>query len=768
MSKSKSWSLKEVVVAFLVTAFVLLLHGAVPFLMIPTLGQAVWSMGFSESFAKGSFFSIYAYDFGIPKPAPIAFGLAGAWPASLLIRMGLEAADAYATIVAVWLLVATYSAYLIARRFGATRFVALLGSAAWLSMPIIWEHAGYSMLSLGIALLSFYFVVAFQVLLIEPGKTLINIRDCILFCAAAIISIFMDGYTFMMFATGCCILLVYSFATRPEIRATLIKISIPLLIIGFAFAYFLFSKFIGKSSFDAQSLDLFRGWGLDLAFVVLPTTSLLWLPDLLGLSVDRSDHLYFGDASVWKTTFSAPVALLGMVAWWCLRRQLKIITGILLVALFAFYMALGPSLKINSFKPESLQISQPGQLSASMPAKYGIMPTGNAWLSEHIPGFNVMRASYRWWALGVFALWLLFIIMLSRADSRMKIPLILALFALISLNMPDIEKKWQESTTYRDMFQQINDNLVVDLKKHIHRNETVAFIPWGNDFMANYVAPKAGFRSFNIGGDKNLFAAMSDWPSKIRELGPTIDINNPHPVSQILVDEIVDVVVLPYFDMLWASHYWPCSLPKEDVNSTEVSCIQKQSQKLQPFVQALKELSYLEVEDAPYFSSIRIRPEFTRGKNRALLSREMFGDVQYPISIGKYLGKRAVVLTDGWYALEADHVWSGMKSGLRLPIPEGCERVQCNAVLKFSVFGASLQRPVSVVLDGIGKNWKWQHRLTANTSDELEVKIPLRGGAGTREIAINVPEATSPQALNASNDSRVLGIALRNINLEKR
>lgn len=89
-------------------------------------------------------------------------------------------------------------------------------------------------------------------------------------------------------------------------------------------------------------------------------------------------------------------------------------------------------------------------------------------------------------------------------------------------------------------------------------------------------------------------------------------------------------------------------------------------------------------------------------------------------------------------------------------------------MLKFSVFGASLQRPVSVVLDGIGKNWKWQHRLTANTSDELEVKIPLRGGAGTREIAINVPEATSPQALNASNDSRVLGIALRNINLEKR
>ena len=57
-------------------ATVIFVYGTVPFLMLPTVGQAIWAAGFSESMANNSWiFDFYARDFGIPNPAAIAFGL---------------------------------------------------------------------------------------------------------------------------------------------------------------------------------------------------------------------------------------------------------------------------------------------------------------------------------------------------------------------------------------------------------------------------------------------------------------------------------------------------------------------------------------------------------------------------------------------------------------------------------------------------------------------------------------------------------------------
>lgn len=762
MFRSHVRSLKDPAIALLVIFFVLFLHGVVPFVMIPTLGQAVWAMGFSESLANGSIFNLYAHDFGIPSPAPMAFGLAGAWPASLLIRVGLHASDAYAIIVASWLMLSMYSAYQIAKSFGATRLTALLSAAAWLSMPIIWGHAGYSMLSLGIALLSFYFLTTFRLLLIEPRKKQISVKDGLLGFTAAIISIFMDGYTFMMFAVGSGILFVYSFMVRPDIRSTLIRVSLPLQIASFILAYLLFSKFIGKSNFDAYSLDSFRGWGLDLSFIVVPTTGILWLPDLFGWSIKRSDSLYFGDGSVWKTTFALPVLVLGVAAWWYLRRKLKIATGILLLAFFAFYMALGPSLKINSFKPEALQISRPGQLSAPMPAEYAVIPTGNAWLSGYLPGFDVMRASYRWWALGIFGLWLLFAIKLSDLDHGKKVPWLLGLSVLIILNMPNLQSVWQNSTAHREMFHQIDSDLVVELEKYIYQNEVVAFIPWGNDFLANYIAPKAHFRTFNIGGDKNLASALTAWPSPMRRLGSAININNVGAVSQLLVNGNADAVVLPYVDMLWAPHHWPCGQLAE-----KASCIQKQKDAIAPVVEWLDEQPYLVVVHSKLFSVVRLRPEFADANNQAGLFSHYLRNVQYPIYMGQDMGDDASVLVDGWYALEPDHVWSSSMSRLRLPVPEECKSEQCEAILNISVFGANPQRPVSIFFEGSYMDREWKQNLTATSDKNLVVNIPIQSQYGIVEVSIKVPDAVSPQQLGLSMDSRVLGVDLRSIKLNK-
>jgi hypothetical protein len=153
-------TLTNIILFLLLMCFVLFLHGAIPFLAVPTLGQAVWTAGFGQSFVNPSGFSIFAANFGLPHPSAIAFGLSGALPVGLFISMGLHPADAYAAMAAMWLAVGFYYAWRLAMLFEFRFFPAFLAAVLWMSMPIIWAHAGYSMLSLGIALLPFYFFVA--------------------------------------------------------------------------------------------------------------------------------------------------------------------------------------------------------------------------------------------------------------------------------------------------------------------------------------------------------------------------------------------------------------------------------------------------------------------------------------------------------------------------------------------------------------------------------------------------------------------------------
>lgn len=497
--------------------------------------------------------------------------------------------------------------------------MALLGGVTWMTMPIIWKHADYSMLSMGMALLSFYFLAAFQLLLIEAGKTRITPAAIIIYFAAAIISIFMDGYTFVMFATGASILLLYSLVTRPEIRKTLIKIAIPVHTLSFATAYVLFSSYIGKSNYDPYTMDFFRGWGLDLSTLVIPTKSVLWLPDLLGLSIKRTDELYFGDESVWATTFALPILLLGLIAWWRVKSKTFIATGILFVAIIGFYMALGPSLKINSTKPESLQLSHPRHDSAMMPEEFAIMPTGNAWISETLPGFNVMRASYRWSTLCIFALWFLIMLQISKNNNKNNKLWILGLSIVILCNLPDFQKRWQEGKDNQSMFKEIDRDLVTLLREHIRPAEKVAFVPWGNDFIANYIAPAAGFRTFNIGGDKNLNDAQLSWPKEMIDLGGRIDVNRAEFAIKMLIDRKTDVLIIPYFNMQWSPFIWPCieqtkaNLVSEQrevfLSFPEFVCPDKRKAEFKSVVHKLNKLPYLDIWDSELFATIRLRPD---------------------------------------------------------------------------------------------------------------------------------------------------------------
>ncbi|ADU64985.1 hypothetical protein Selin_0228 [Desulfurispirillum indicum S5] len=541
---------------FLLTIpIVLVIQGAVPFLAIPTLGQAVWTVGFGQSFLNQSLMAIHATNMGAPEPAAIAFGLAGAYTTTLLLALGLEAPNAYATMAALWFTIAYYGAWRLSRYLGLSPNLAILSALTWMSLPIIWNHASYSMLSMGIALLPTYIWSTLNLAWHSRQSSPRRKPAIALYLALCLISIFMDGYTFMMFATATAAIYLATYWQNPSQRRQILFQLAPVIFLGLSLAYTLFALYIGQSTYERAPISFFRGWGLDLSFIAVPTQGVHWFWDALGLSIPRSAETYFGDASVWVTTFALPLVLTSAIALYpTLKHTRKIVTILVLLAAIGYYMSLGPSLKINSTKPHPTP-------DGGMQASHAIAPTANAVISRYLPGFNNMRASYRWSALGMLGSWAIVNLALARTPMPRAKRITLATLTftlLITSNLPHLQRKWQSNHKNYQAFQQIQQTILVDLKLDTRPGEYVAFLPYRNDFLVNYLASAARIRAYNIGGDKNLAQARANWPMTLRQY--PMAVIDEHFVSRtitLLTETTADTVVLPHIDMLWAAHYWP-------------------------------------------------------------------------------------------------------------------------------------------------------------------------------------------------------------------
>lgn len=596
---SRSYFLKiggKITLFLLGCGFVLFVNGALPFIGLPTLGQAVWTTGFSQSFVNDSIFSIYAQNFGAPRPAAMAFGLAGAWLAGLFIVFGAHPADAYALMVVFWLCIAFYGAYKWARFMGGAFNLSILAAIAWGTMPIVWNHAGYSMLSLGIALLPAYFLAAMR-LFIQPSTNVWAIT--FIYLLVCIIAIFMDGYSFMMFATGASITwCALFFAKKSE------KIKFIIHAACLISSYLLFSLYIGKNQYESESMDFFRGWGADVTFFFMPSAGVHWVADLIGFSAPRSVDRYFGDESVWVTTFCLPLVAAATLIAFFLKGRIKFV--IIVLALFGFYMALGPSLKFNSIKPAA-------ETSSVMNSKYALMPTGSAFLSESIPGFKNMRAAYRWVALGVFGSWAIIILGLSKIQPKgVMATAFISLILVVILNLPNLRERYDIYKSYRDQFMKIDSDLVSGMGNYVRHGEKVVFLPWRNDFLVNYLASRLKITSYNIGGDKNFREAKKYWPSLLRDIpigsvGEDLHVR----VILLLMQGDADVVVLPYIDMLWAAHRWPYPVIKGD--------------SIREKVEELRGSGYVDVFEEGYYAVIRLKPKYSSLDNRQEIIREIKG-----------------------------------------------------------------------------------------------------------------------------------------------
>jgi hypothetical protein len=261
--------------------------------------------------------SLYADNFGIPTPAPPAFGFSAIYPMAVLISMGFHPPVAYSIIFALYLSGAGVGAYWFFRKLSKSHGLALALAALWVTSPMIVVHQSYSMLALGMVLLPTYLLTYINYAEAKNSKRKL-IAAALLFLAT-LVSSFMDGYTFIMFAAATGLWTLQRFMKMREPRSLLVDLGG--LGVAFGTSYALYSLYIGKTSFASHPMSTFRGWGADVFYMIFPSRGMHFIPDSLNVSVSRSSDAHFGDGSVWTSTYLLPVFIL--VAFVALSVNLK-------------------------------------------------------------------------------------------------------------------------------------------------------------------------------------------------------------------------------------------------------------------------------------------------------------------------------------------------------------------------------------------------------------------------------------------------------------
>jgi hypothetical protein len=744
-------------------AVAVLVYGAIPFYSIPTLGQVVWISGFAHSFCNSEWPTLFASNFGFPQPSPIAFGLPGAILESILLHLyPLNAADAYAIGAIMWIGISLAGCILLARTIGAGPVTACFGSLIYLTLPFIWVHSIYSMLSFAFALLPLYIFSAFK-LINSSGQGSIP-RICIngiLFLFICFLSIFMDGYTYVMFFCATGIIYSVAFIRKEQPRFRLAAIAGPIILFGAAASYITYIVYEQGANFAHESIDFFRGWGADILMLLTPSQGVSWFLDFLHLSIARDPLQNFGDASVWMTTFCAPLIITGACGFWLAKRH-RFALPLLLISLMGFYLCLGPSLKINSHRPPAgTALTKDWPLMAEELAP---IPTGSAFLDRGIPGFKSMRSSYRWSALlfvGLFGLTILLVNKLQIKPETKYVPVgIVGL--LIAINIPDVPGRLADARHYRKSMLQLTDDLK-PLNEAIGEGRRVAFYPQGNDFLVNYIAALGRYRAFNVGGDKNVELASANYPTSVVTFfnAPFTDSFDQQ-IDRFLENCDADCIVIPYFNLLWNAHEWP---PDEEAflrltaSGATLTRVPDTRDKFAPAITKLANNAKYHVVSNRLYSVISL----TAPCNPALYrSIDIGTEVSFsPDSNG------LTYLRSGWSQPESQGVWTQGKKATIFLSPQGA----ADRNLTLNLVGLGLvtrKHPVqSVGVCVNGQPIKALKITTAEPSSHL-IDIPpalVKTGDGSITIELELNDAISPSALGLSSDNRQLGFCLVSLSL---
>lgn len=445
--------------------------------------------------------------------------------------------------------------YLLARRLGAYRLPAIMAGFGYVASLTVVYMNGYISTFNGFVLLPLHAFLA------VAAMTSIDTRHhqarwIVALLASTAGLAFIEGYAWVAGAMLTGVFWLFWAANRdlpPLIRRRGIATYVGTVAIS-AMAYTFYVP--GDAYRPRESIDFFRSMGVDVATLVVPQRTLWWARST-GVHADFSAG--WGDASAYRANYLG-FFLLALAVVALARKGWRSPAGPLAVAGFAaLLLSLGPSLKVYDLSTRDLAEQPTAYL---MPADQATTGLPTTLMYEHLPGFNSMRATFRWIAVTVLCLFQLGALALTRLWRADRRPLALGLGVLALVEVfPDAPTIYKSLQGQRDQIVQWEDEggPVVELDELLRPEERVLFLPASNDFLANELAVRSDTYTYNVGGDKNYFYARDNWPESIQIAIATFGAENGPAAAAVAMQADADAIVFPFFNLRDNALIWPPS-----------------------------------------------------------------------------------------------------------------------------------------------------------------------------------------------------------------
>lgn len=451
--------------------------------------------------------------------------------------------------------IAFCGAALFFRRLTGSTWIGLLGAVLYLLAPIVSQQGAYGAMRTGFALLPTYLLIDSLLFGLDSRHWRVRIAIVAIVVLVRVFAVLCDGYSFVMSSgVALCFFLVSGLTLR---RAGVGAVSIALYLLACAVAYASYFLFVpgGQASLGEMPIDFFRGQGVDLYTVLVPSP-LFWIYRTFGLAFDFPVSAAFGDGANIAFNFAGYSILLSvavvLIARVAAGRKLGGMLGALaLAALVSFVLSLGPSLKYKSL--DLSRASSPSFSSYLMPADKAVASLGTDDIYLEVPGVRNIRVLARWQGVVHFALVAFLVVLVARLvrGDRRGLAALLALVALLE-SAPNLASAYGDGIARRAWAETIRDEYLPEIKRMTAPGERTVLVQLhegaqGNHYMANYLCPKAGLRCYNIGGDKALEVVRDVWPQEIEELivGRNVEFN----IRQLFRARKADVVLVTLFDL---------------------------------------------------------------------------------------------------------------------------------------------------------------------------------------------------------------------------